>query len=651
MLVSIILILLFPAFGDAADAFAETGLTSAKYLEMAEAPFLDDDQQNPQVRKVRFNGNETYPNMILREIVGTKAPRIFRRMQFWKKGGFDVSETELRRDVIRLQRFYNRRGFYEARISFEVTQGRKDNHRIVTFYIREGDPNIVRDLHIHFDAETEIVETIESDRSYQRTVNRNPLRQGRRYEFIRHTDIESMFQNTLQDMGYAFATAKVEATVDTAAFKTDVHIHLKPGVVGFLDNILVEGNSTVSEDMVKYHSGLRKGQQFSNRRLRSAQQMLFRHPLFRFVTVNVPEQEEVDEVDVRLRVREAPLRTIQMQGGVGTEEIVRGQLSWTHRNPFGNAHRFSVTARASFIEQRANMEYLVPGFLNPRSNLSFSPYVLREDERSYLLKSGGIFNNLTYYHSQYLIGNIGYEFSRNTVSQKDGAKVTTDSTRVFNVSSLKLSALYNQSTGTVGKGWAVRPYAEVSGFLNTGTIVYQKLSLDVRRFIDVTPTTQLALRTDAGVLFSSDPFDTPANIRFYAGGTNSVRGWQRSQLGPKRAVLNDDGSFRTYIPTGGQAMAMFNSELRQDLPLFLEGFQLAAFLDGGQVFLNYSDMNFNDFQFGVGGGIRYMSPIGPIRLDFGYKLNPDDSDMNRFDGQRHGGVSRWVMHFSIGQAF
>lgn len=98
-------------------------------------------------------------------------------------------------------------------------------------------------------------------------------------------------------------------------------------------------------------------------------------------------------------------------------------------------------------------------------------------------------------------------------------------------------------------------------------------------------------------------------------------------------------------------MAMFNSELRQDLPLFLEGFQLAAFLDGGQVFLNYSDMNFNDFQFGVGGGIRYMSPIGPIRLDFGYKLNPDDSDMNRFDGQRHGGVSRWVMHFSIGQAF
>ncbi|MCC5935322.1 MAG: BamA/TamA family outer membrane protein, partial [Balneolales bacterium] len=79
--------------------------------------------------------------------------------------------------------------------------------------------------------------------------------------------------------------------------------------------------------------------------------------------------------------------------------------------------------------------------------------------------------------------------------------------------------------------------------------------------------------------------------------------------------------------------------------------QLAGFLDGGQVWLSYKDVNPADFQYGAGGGIRYMSPIGPIRLDIGWKLNPADEDLNRFNGQEFGGVNRWALHFSIGQAF
>lgn len=622
--------------------------------ELEYTAFQDDETRIPSVRKVKFRGNKTFSNMVLREIVGTRQPGFFRRMQFWKKNEFQYSEQEIRRDVIRIRRFYNRRGFYEANISYEVETGRRAHQRLVTFHIDEGPWVKVRSLEYEFITDDpEIERHIRESRTFYRanTGLRNRFHIGERYNFIKHGSMEAQLTRRLMNLGYAFVEVDIEAEVDTLALTADVLITIEPGPIAYFKNISAEGAETVDNSKVEYQSDLREGDRFSSTKLRRAQQLLFRHPLFRFVTVNLPDQPVSNEVDVRIRVREYPLRTLQLQGGVGNEEILRGRVSWTHRNPFGNGHRFTITTRASFIEQRANLEYLIPGIFTPRSNLSVSPFVLRQNERNYLLRTAGIRNNVSYYHNQYFVVNLGHEYSRNEIFQKEGNIVRRDSTFLYDISSLTLAALYNESTGSRGRGWAFRPYLETSGFLNTGSITYQKVALDVRRFIDITESTQIALRADNGVLFSDSPFSIPANIRFYAGGTNSVRGWSRSQLGPKRAVFDDDGNFRDYIPLGGQVLSMFNIEIRQDLPLFEDGVQVVAFLDGGQVWLENRNINLNDYQYGLGGGVRYMSPIGPIRLDFGYKLNPTEADMNRFEGVGYGGINRWNLHFSIGQAF
>lgn len=599
-----------------------------------------------------MDGNETFSSMVLRDVVATRSPSFFRRLQFWRRGGFEFSQTELRRDVVRLERFYTRRGFYDVAVSFEVEEGRREHQRKVRFIIDEGLPTRVNSLElIYEDTSDERIEEIEEFRDVQRAASRNPLQEGRRYEAVKHPDIESAYLNALRNSGFAFAKARIEADVDTLAREADVRVIMRPGEQAYFNNIEVEGDLSVPPDLIRYHSGIRQGDLYSLRSMRSAQQLIFRHPLVRLVTLSQPEQAEGDSVDIRIRVREQALRTIQLQGGLGNEELVRGQVSWTHRNPFGNGHRFNATGRASFIEQRTDLEYLVPGFITPRSNLSFSPFGLRKDEENFRIYRAGITNNLSYYRSQRLVGNVSYEFSINDEALKDSDGARRDSSLVYNVSAVQLSGIYNESTGQQGKGWAVRPFAEFSGFFKTGDIVYQRFSLDVRRFLDVGPTTQFALRTDGGLLLSGDPFDTPANIRFYSGGTNSVRGWSRRQLGPKRAVLDDDGNFEQYLPLGGQSKVMFNAELRQDLPFIVNGLQIAAFLDGGQVWLDKADTNFRELQFGSGGGLRYMSPIGPIRVDIGWKLNPTDEDLNSFENTNFGGANRWALHFSIGQAF
>jgi outer membrane protein insertion porin family len=137
-----------------------------------------------------------------------------------------------------------------------------------------------------------------------------------------------------------------------------------------------------------------------------------------------------------------------------------------------------------------------------------------------------------------------------------------------------------------------------------------------------------------------------------------VRGWDRRFLGPKRAVTTIDSTTNPisqdlrYVPEGGRALLNFNVELRQQLNSLVRGLGVAAFLDGGQVWRRMDDIALSGLQFGVGGGIRYQSPIGPIRADIGYKVNPTPQDLNQFGNVDRGTVwDNWGFHFSIGQAF
>ena len=103
---------------------------------------------------------------------------------------------------------------------------------------------------------------------------------------------------------------------------------------------------------------------------------------------------------------------------------------------------------------------------------------------------------------------------------------------------------------------------------------------------------------------------------------------------------------------GGRAKFAFNVEIRQDLNKLLDGFGIAAFLDGGQIWRGFDNLGERPIQFGAGGGFRYQSPIGPIRIDLGYKLNPTDSDLGVYQGSGEANFwDRVGIHFSIGQAF
>ncbi len=614
--------------------------------------FIDEEDRPVRVWGIDFEGNETFSRMALQNIIALEAPSRIQKMRFWNRSGFEFDPNELRRDEIRIERYYQRRGFPHARVTSEVEEGRRDWVRRITFHIAEGSPTVIRNVRYEMDADSSVIAHLEEQRDFQRAKERQIMREGRRYQLIQHSDVEGRFQSVLRELGFAHADAWVTATVDTSGAHADVLVTLNPGPLSQLGEIRVEGNETVSEKLVLRHSELRPGDQYSSRNLRNAQQQVFGHPLFRFVTISTPRETRDSLVAVNIRVREHALRSIRLQGGVGIEEIVRASVSWEHRNPFGNAHNFSISTRASFLEQRVNMDYYIPYIFNPKSRINISPFGQRLDESGYLLLRAGITNSFIYQMSPETAGTISYEFTRNREQVHNPEVVIPEEDQYYNISALQFSGYHNQLEVEQYQGWVIRPYAEFSGFMGTGSLRYNRYVLDIRRYIDIGSSSQFAIRNEGGLLTNTGLDDIPSNVRFYTGGTSSVRGWQRRQLGPKRAILDDNDEFVEYVPIGGKSVYNFNMEFRQDMDQLIRRFGVAVFLDGGGVWEQTDKMNVDDLRFGLGAGFRYNSPIGPVRIDVARKMNPTDADLNIYNGEDFGSwVNRWGLHFSIGQAF
>ena len=127
----------------------------------------------------------------------------------------------------------------------------------------------------------------------------------------------------------------------------------------------------------------------------------------------------------------------------------------------------------------------------------------------------------------------------------------------------------------------------------------------------------------------------PFSRKFFLGGATSVRGWGRYELSP----LSESG-----LPIGGNSMFEYSLEGRERL---IGSFGAVLFFDTGNVWANSWDIRLNDLRYAVGPGLRYQTPVGPIRFDFGYQLNPIPGLIVNGTPQSR----RWRIHFSIGQAF
>ncbi len=606
----------------------------------------------PQVWSVDFEGNQTFPNMVLNNNISTEAPTIFGKLKFWNRFNYELNETEVKKDIIRLRNYYQRRGFVNAEVSYRIETGNKEWKKNIIFVIDENVPVRIENLKYNIETEKVAVEEVAESESFKRVQRQHILQPGNRYQGINEPEVVGRFQDVLKNLGFPYAEVNIIADVDTSALTADLTIEAVTGPRAYIDSIQVEGAQSLDKDYIVREAALSEGEMYTMDKIQDAQQQVFNHHMFRFATIAIPEQPRDSSLTLNMRIKENELRSVELLAGFGTEEKLRGRVSWMHRNVFKKGHRFTSSVRASFIEQTLSLNYLFPYFYNTKSSIVISPFIQHLLEGGYELYQGGVTNSYIYRYSQYTTASAAYEFTKNIELTQQSNASLPDTTREFDLSSFQFSALYSEGLGRQSRGWMIQPSAEISGLFGMATFEFQKLSLDVRRFTQLSSSTTLATRIQGGGIFNVSSDSLPVNVRFYLGGTNSVRGWFRQELGPKR-VITENGNFVEYIPVGGRSFFSFNLELRQELNSFIRGFGVAGFLDGGQVWRSVRSIGeTRPLQFGAGGGIRYQSPIGPLRIDIGYKINPTETDVDIYRGEDFGNAwSRIGIHLSIGQAF
>jgi len=608
-------------------------------------------EREPVVWNVSFEGNQSYGKMVLSETIAIAEPSLWNKL-IGNTDDFILNENEVRRDRIRIARYYERRGFQNVEVDYEIIDRRKEWQKKVVFHIREGEPVTIGSAEIVIEADDEIASDIRESREFERAAEEHKYQEGMRYQTLRRADVEGSFLNALEELGFAWPEVSIEADVDSLKNSADVTIRAVPNARTYFSEIEIEGDISVPERILIRESEIEEGELYTRSKLQRAQRQVFNHHLFRFATITIPDQPKDSTLNVMLRVREHPQRTVEATLGIGREELLRGQVSWQNRNITGTGHRFGVSGRASFIEQRLGTDFLVPYVFNSRSSNVSSLFGQHKLETSYELLRAGFNNSLIYQFDRSKTATASYEFSINEELSRNSDASLPDSVLNYNVSSLSLSGYYSEGVSREPRGWIIQPFIEISGTFSESSFTFQKAQLDVRRFTHLTNHLVFAKRVNTGVIFYGGEERLPSNILFFTGGTNSVRGWNRQELGPRRVRFDESGDFEKYIPAGGRAMFTFNLEMRQDLKGLIPNVGIAAFLDGGQIWNDFKSLNERPVQFGAGGGIRYQSPIGPVRVDVGYKLNPTDEDLNIYEGEDFGSAwSRIGIHFSIGQAF
>ena len=671
------------------------------------------------VRAIRFGGQKRFTEPILRNQISVELPALWKQkwavVQAWTQ--YNLRQTLpalgnsalprwdsiiIKQQLQQLRRFLNIQGYEDAEVHAHMVPVENKVFWDVWFHINLGAPTVISEVRVRMLASKKELNDVDQQNwvrvmgvDLSQEAQEEFRRKGLDLSFIEELSLARQLSNTnyveldilreqnrlggvARENGYVYAEI-IFKTHPRSDKDRKTNVLSKDKIVFFdiilgqrptIKDIIVEGEQTVSKDIVQRELTLKIGQYYSESARRNSLTQLFAHPLFDQAEIQISEQQETDSLTLNVRVTEEEMRSYQWRAGLGYfdrlerpinilegYQLFRTQGSWVHRNLGGGGQQFSTNLKFSYFERYVEADYLFPFVFNTNSSIRIHPFSQYRDERAYNINSNGVETAFSYVVNNRLTGAISYRFALNDESNVEAGQGIPDSLLTYNLSVFNISSRYH-SKGIIGYNtFLVQPTLEFSGLFGEGDFSYQRLSLDVRKYTPVRGRSVFAGRVRGGWIFEQNRDSLPSDVRFYNGGSTLVRGWARHSLGPKEWVERVDSSSDntvssySFVPTGGKASLTLNLEWREQFKNWKGGYGV-LFLDGGQVWKNTESVAIKDIQWALGAGIRYRAPFGPIRMDIAYKLNPSIEDLGAIPGVRDKKPwARWVLYLSIGEAF
>jgi outer membrane protein assembly complex protein YaeT len=596
-----------------------------------------------QVKSLNFNGVKAVDVTALKGALATKASSRF----FWGKKKF-FSRSQFENDLKRITAFYSDHGYPHARISnFDVKLNATQDQVDVTLTIDEGDPVIVKSI------DYQGFEVIPE--AHLRTVKNDvPLKVSKPRDKAMVLTTREMALNELRDHGYPYATVRVDEDDSASGLEARLTFVAEPGKIAHFGPTSVQGNEKVSDHVILREVTFKEGDLYRRSRVQDAQRRLYGLSLFQFANVEPMDvDKQPDVVPTRITVAEGPSQRVNLALGYGTEEQARIDANYHRLNFFGGAREAGAHVRWSSLDRGVQLDFTQPYLFDPHTSLNVQGQQWYAFTPAYKSTTTGVTTTATYRLRQQTSAAISFR------TERDASSIAPDVAADFRLrnnlialgldpdtleqrgtlNSIKLEAHHSTADNLLNahKGYQATFSIEEAGRMLPGTFRFTQVSLDGRHYFPMGPRFTWANRAQLGNIAApaDDPAAVPFSRKFFLGGATSVRGWGRYELSP----LSDSG-----LPIGGNSMFEFSSEARA---MIRGSFGAVAFFDAGNVWATSWNIRLDDLRHAVGTGLRYQTPVGPLRFDVGYQLNPIPGLLVNGSPQ----TRRWRMHFSIGQAF
>lgn len=522
--------------------------------------------------------------------------------------------TRMRNDLKAFTRALDALGYFKARVAGDVNQDASPP--IVRFRIDPGPRFVLGQSEVRF---------FPANPELQRPARQilDMLKPGTKYAAGLILDVETALLDEPRRRGYPTPSmARRSVIADHATNTVNVVFTMDTGPAAAFGQTVFDGLERVTRDHVLGRVAWQTGRPFDQRLIDRTREDLIRTGLFRSVTVET-DRVESGRVDMLVHVLEAPHHAVRTGLWHYSDLGLGGSAGWTHRNLFGSGQKFDVEAKISENQQSTIASLTMPDMWHPDQSLGLAATWDHERTDVYASRRLALSAILTRTFAKFRLSQ-GLAYRRDDVDE-DGA-------RQFNLVSIPLGAdLSTVDTPldpTSGFTLASRlePFKAIGG-RSSSFILW---SISGSHFLELAAPGKLILATRGrySVLAGTGRESVPEDLLLYAGGGGSVRGYAYQYAGQ----LDEDDE-----PEGGLSSVDLTAELRWRMA---KDFGAVLFGDGGRSFTDRNPGRLADYFWAVGTGLRYYTPIGPIRLDVAMPLD-----------RRDGVDAPFQVYVSLGQAF
>jgi len=583
-----------------------------------------EEKQRIRIRRISFQGNAVFKDKRLMKVIKTKR-------KGWFNSGF-FKEEVLNEDIDRIVAFYHVEGYLDVTVSTDISYNEKGNWMFINFKIEEGKQYKVGNVEINGNTvftTPELEEGLELSKSA--VYSEGKLRVD-----------TAKIQSRYFDEGYIAATVKVDTILDPDTGNVDLSYNLTEGKVAYVDKINIGGNSRTKDVIIRREMRLYPGDRYNGEKLRRSRQRLQNLGYFEEVSFDTDEQPSTlpDKYDLNVYVKET--KTGEFSFGAGYSSIDRfiGFIDLTQRNfdlfnfPGFTGAGQKLRMHMEFGSEKKDYElgFVEPWFLGYPVSVGFNLYSRTRYWDKYDEKriGGNVFIGREF--GEYWAGKLIYRYEGIRITDifdDTSSDVKAEQGKNY-ISSLRaqLSRDTRDNINNPRKGFYGVASCEYAGGPFEGDKDFVKYELSNFKFFPIGEKSVFEMDGRLGLVEAFDDSEkVPVYERFYAGGATTIRGYKERRVGP-------EGEYGD--PIGGRLRALFTAEFTFPIADTLKG---AFFYDIGNVWANLNAFSWDNLKLkaSVGPGIRLKTPLGPIRLDYGYALNPKPGDAK---GRFHFSMSR-----------